>query len=100
MPNYGGWGNYLTTPGIVNNTWIKLREVTLSYNFPSRILEKLKVFQNASISVTGRDLFYIYRTLPDNINPEGTLGTGNAQGLEYGSFPMTRSFIFSLRFGL
>ena len=100
MPNYGGWGNYLTTPGIVNNTWIKLREITVSYNFPSRILEKLKVFQNASISVTGRDLFYIYKTLPDNINPEGTLGTGNAQGLEYGSFPMTRSFIFSLRFGL
>ena len=100
MPNYGGWGNYLTTPGIVNNTWIKLREITVSYNFPSRILEKLKVFQNASISVTGRDLFYIYKSLPDNINPEGTLGTGNAQGLEYGSFPMTRSFIFSLRFGL
>ncbi|MBR5604613.1 MAG: SusC/RagA family TonB-linked outer membrane protein [Bacteroidales bacterium] len=100
MPNYGGWGNYLTTPGIVDNTWIKMREITLSYTFPERILQKLKVFQNASISVTGRDLFYIYKSLPDNINPEGTLGTGNAQGLEYGSFPMTRSFIFSLRFGL
>ena len=100
MPNFGGWGNYLTTPGIVNNTWIKMREITLSYNFPDRILEKLKVFQSASIAVTGRDLFYFYKSLPDNINPEGTLGTGNAQGLEYGSFPMTRSFIFSLRFGL
>ena len=100
MPNFGGWGNYLTTPGIVNNTWIKMREITLSYNFPNRILEKLKVFQNASLSITGRDLFYFYKSLPDNINPEGTLGTGNAQGLEYGSFPMTRSFIVSLRFGL
>ncbi len=100
MPNFGGWGNYLSTPGILDNTWIKMREITLSYNVPSRIIEKLKVFQNASISITGRDLFYFYKSLPDNINPEGTLGTGNAQGLEYGSFPMTRSFIFSLRFGL
>ena len=100
MPNFGGWGNYISTPGILNNTWIKMREITLSYNFPNRILEKLKVFQNASISITGRDLFYFYKSLPDNINPEGTLGTGNAQGLEYGSFPMTRSFVFSLRFGL
>ncbi len=100
MPNFGGWGNYITTPGIVNNTWIKMREITLSYTFPNRILEKLKIFQSASIAVTGRDLFYFYKSLPDNINPEGTLGTGNAQGLEYGSFPMTRSFIFSLRFGL
>lgn len=100
MPNFGGWGNYLTTPGIVKNTWVKLRELTLSYTFPKRWLEKTKFFQTASISVTGRDLFYIYKTLPDNINPEGTLGTGNAQGLEYGSYPMTRSFLFTLKFGI
>lgn len=100
MPNFGGWGNYITTPGIVNNTWIKMREITISYNLPKKWLEKSKVFQTASLSLTGRDLFYIYKNLPDNINPEGTLGSGNAQGLEYGSYPMTRSFLFSLRVGL
>jgi len=100
MPNFGGWGNYLTTPGIVKNTWIKLREITLSYNFPKKWMEKTKVFQNMTVSITGRDLFYFYKTLPDNINPEGTLGTGNAQGLEYGSYPMTRSFLFTLKFGI
>ena len=100
MPNYGGWGNYLTTPGIMENTWIKMREITITYNFPKKLLEKSKVFQTASLSLTGRDLFYFYRSLPDNINPEGTLGTGNAQGLEYASYPTTRSFLISLRFGL
>lgn len=100
MPNFGGWGNYLTTPGIVNNTWVKLRELTISYTLPQKWLDKTKFFQTASISLTGRDLFYIYKNLPDNINPEGTLGTGNAQGLEYGSYPMTRSFLFSLKFGI
>lgn len=100
MPNFGGWGNYITTLGIVNNTWIKMREITISYNLPKKWLEKSKVFQTASLSLTGRDLFYIYKNLPDNINPEGTLGSGNAQGLEYGSYPMTRSFLFSLRVGL
>lgn len=100
MPNFGGWGNYLTTPGIVDNTWVKLRELTISYTLPKKWLEKTKFFQTASVSVTGRDLFYIYKNLPDNINPEGTLGTGNAQGLEYGSYPMTRSFLFTLKFGI
>ena len=100
MPNYGGWGNYLTTPGIMENTWIKMREITITYNFPKKLLEKSKVFQTASLSLTGRDLFYFYRSLPDNISPEGTLGTGNAQGLEYASYPTTRSFLISLRFGL
>ena len=65
-----------------------------------KLLEKQKLFQNASISLVGRDLFYIYKTLPDNINPEGTQGSGNAQGLEYASYPGTRSIMFSLKVGL
>lgn len=100
MPNFGGWGNYLTTPGIVNNTWVKMREIALTYDFQKKLLEKQKLFQNASISLVGRDLFYIYKTLPDNINPEGTQGSGNAQGLEYASYPGTRSIMFSLKVGL
>lgn len=97
MPNMGGWGNYLTTPGILDNTWIKMRELSLTYTVPKKILNKQKVFQDLQLSIVGRDLFYIYKTLPDNINPEGTIGTGNAQGLEYASYPGTRSVIFSLK---
>jgi iron complex outermembrane receptor protein len=48
----------------------------------------------------GRDLFYFYKTLPDNINPEGTQGSGNAQGLEYGSYPGTRSYMVTLKVNL
>ncbi|MBP5782212.1 MAG: hypothetical protein J6W04_01595, partial [Bacteroidales bacterium] len=99
MPNYGGWGKIITTPGIVENTWIKLREVALTYTFPKKILEKQKVFQEIQISLVGRDLFYIYKTLPDNINPEGTLGSGNAQGLEYASYPASRSVMCTLKIG-
>ncbi len=100
MPNFGGWGNYLTTPGIVENTWIKMREISLTYDIPERLLEKQNLFKRASISLVGRDLFYFYKTLPDNINPEGTQGSGNAQGLEYASYPGTRSFMFNLKVNL
>ena len=100
MPNYGGWGNYLTTPGIVKNTWIKMRELSLTYDLPQRLLEKQNFFKQVSISLVGRDLFYFYKTLPDNINPEGTQGSGNAQGLEYASYPGTRSFMLSLKVSL
>lgn len=100
MPNFGGWGNYLTTPGIVNNTWVKMRELTLTYELPQRFLEKQNFFKQASISLVGRDLFYFFKTLPDNINPEGTQGSGNAQGLEYASYPGTRSFMLSVKVNL
>lgn len=80
VPNAGGWGHFLSTPGILENSWIKLREVALTYKFPTGILNKSKVFQGLTASIVGRDLFYLYTTLPDNINPEGSNGSGNAQG--------------------
>ena len=100
MPNFGGWGNILSTPGIVNNTWIKMRELSLTYDFPRKLLDKQNFIKQASISLVGRDLFYFYKTLPDNINPEGTQGSGNAQGLEYASYPGTRSFMLTLKVNL
>ncbi|MBL0050645.1 MAG: SusC/RagA family TonB-linked outer membrane protein [Bacteroidetes bacterium] len=96
MPNAGGWGHFLSKPGIVENTWVKFRELTLSYNLPSGFLKKLRVFQALSVSITSRDLFYIYSSLPDNINPEGIMGAGDAQGFEWGAMPGTRSLTFGV----
>ncbi len=91
LPNAGGWGKILTTPGILENTWVKLREVAVSYQFSDPLIQKTKIFQNITLSLVGRDLFYLYASLPDNVNPEGTGGSGNAQGLEWASFPSMRS---------
>ncbi|MHC1707292.1 MAG: SusC/RagA family TonB-linked outer membrane protein [Bacteroidales bacterium] len=96
LPNAGGWGKFISTPGILENTWVKLREVSLTYTFTPRMLSRSKVFESLSLSITGRDLFYIYTTLPDKINPEGIMGSGNAQGFEWASFPGTRSLIFGI----
>lgn len=96
MPNAGGWGKFVSTPGIVENTWVKLREVSISYALPERFARKLRFFQSLTLTLAGRDLMYLYTTLPDNINPEGIIGSGNAQGFEWGAYPGTRSFTFSL----
>lgn len=96
LPNAGGWGKFLSTPGIVENSWIKMREISLSYRFPENLMERSKVFQNLTLSIVGRDLFYIYSSLPDKINPEGIMGSGNAQGFEWASMPSTRSITFGI----
>lgn len=90
--NTGGWGRFITKPGIIENTWVKMREVVLAYKVPESLRSKTRIFQDLTLSLTGRDLFYIYTTLPDRINPEGSNGAGNAQGLEWASFPGVRSF--------
>lgn len=96
LPNAGGWGHFLSKPGIVEDTWVKMREVTLSYTLPQKLIRKLKVFQELAASVTGRDLFYFYSSVPDRINPEGMLGAGDAQGFEWSSLPGVRSFTIGL----
>ncbi|MEL6653505.1 MAG: SusC/RagA family TonB-linked outer membrane protein, partial [Bacteroidota bacterium] len=92
LPNAGGWGRFLSTPGIMDNTWVKMRELSLSYTFEKEGLRKTRVFQGLNVSLVGRDLFYLYTSLPDRINPEGSNGAGNAQGLEWASYPGMRSF--------
>ncbi|MEN8225404.1 MAG: SusC/RagA family TonB-linked outer membrane protein [Bacteroidota bacterium] len=96
LPNAGGWGKFLSTPGIVENTWVKMREISLTYTIPQKIISKTNVFQNLTLSIVGRDLFYIYTTLPDKINPEGVMGSGNAQGFEWASMPGARSITFGI----
>lgn len=96
LPNAGGWGKLLSTPGILENSWIKMREISLSYTLQNQLLDKLRIFKKLSFSVVGRDLFYIYSSLPDKINPEGLMGSGNAQGFEWASLPGTMSVTFGV----
>ena len=99
--NLGAWGtNNLTVPSVLENNWMKLRELTVNYNLPQELTRKTKIFQSLGIGFTARDLFYIYSSLPDNLNPEALSNSaGNGQGLEFGAMPGTRSFSFSIKAG-
>jgi len=100
---YGVWSsgpdnqNWLHSTGVRDDNWIKLREFSVNYLIPDRYVKKTKVFQSASVSLVGRDLFYIYSSLPNRINPEGMNGAGNAQGIEFASLPGFRSFSAQIR---
>ena len=85
-----------TEDQIYNNTYIKFRELSLTYSIPSQIYSKIKL-QGLSVSLIGSNLFYIYKSIP-NVSPESVLGT-KAQNayVEYTSYPMARSFGFSLK---
>lgn len=75
---------------VYDASYVKLREVALSYRLPHLWTQKLHL-QEASVTLTGRNLWTIYKSVP-NIDPESALTTGNAQGVEAYSLPTTRSF--------
>jgi iron complex outermembrane receptor protein len=99
--NYQSWDNdpIVRANSIFNDSWGKLRELSITYSLPKEFVQKLKVFQSLSFSLIGRDLFYLFTTLPDKINPESIVGTGNVQGIQFGGLPGVRSYGFSVKAG-
>lgn len=99
---YSAWNHVgrPTSASVFENSWMKLRELALTYQVPRNIVKKTKVLQNLSLSLIGRDLFYIFTTIPKGLNPEGVNGIGNIQGIEYSSMPRVRSFGFTIKTSL
>ena len=102
LKTYTSW-NHLGVPrsaSVFENSWMKLREAALTYQLPYNVVRKTKVLQGLSVSLIGRDLFYIFTTIPKGLNPEGVNGIGNQQGIEYSSMPRIRSFGFTVKASL
>lgn len=79
---------------IFDASYVKLREVKLSYNLPAKWIRPLNL-QGVSVSLVGRNLLIIHRNVTD-IDPEVAFNTGNGQGLESLSNPTTRSYGFNI----
>lgn len=93
---YGSSSTGVADYWIKENSWVSLRQVALSYRFPKQIYEKIKL-NGLSVSAIGRDLLYLYKTLPLNFNPESNNSNNTAYSGENGFLPMVRSFTFSIR---
>lgn len=79
---------------IFDASYVKLREVKLSYNLPTKWIRSLSL-QGVSVSLVGRNLWIIHRNVTD-IDPEVAFNTGNGQGLESLSNPTTRTYGINL----
>ncbi|MDB5010335.1 MAG: SusC/RagA family TonB-linked outer membrane protein, partial [Mucilaginibacter sp.] len=73
-------------------TFIKLRQATLGYTFPVNLFNG--AIKSASLSLVARNLFYLLKRT-DNIDPESDYSY-NAQGLELGGVPATRTYGLNL----
>jgi TonB-linked SusC/RagA family outer membrane protein len=92
----GGWGRSgIADEYLYDASFIKMREISLTYRFPQKWMAPLHV-SNLSLALQGRNLFYILRHTPGT-NPEATYGRSDAvQGWELSTLPETRSFGLNL----
>ena len=96
---WNGPGSGFTGPSepfIEDASFVRLRELTLSYNLRSSFIQRLGL-SSINLAATGRNLWLA--TDYSGVDPETNLtGPSNGQGLDYFNNPATRSYQFSIRF--
>ena len=82
--------------------WIRLRDVTLSYNFPEKVMKSTKIFRSGGLFVTATDLFMLTNYTGSDPSVNGTTATSGgagAAGLDYGTLAMPRNLTVGLKVG-
>ena len=91
---FSSWTNEIHEPFVYDASFVKLREVTLTWNLPQKWITRIKL-KRASLSLYGKNLWIIWKAVP-NIDPESFFTNGNGQGYELYSYPNKRSYGISL----
>ena len=97
--NWGGpqYGNSRYDLYVNENNWVKVRELSLGYNLPKSWIQGLKM-QSLNVSLYGRNLFFIYRSIKDLDPEQTTAGSRWYQNINNaGNNPSFRSFGIQLK---
>lgn len=77
-------------------TNIRLRELSLGYTFPQKMMDKVKFVRDVQLSFVSRNLFFFYKPAP--FDPDAVLSTeNNNQGIDVFGMPTTRSLGFNVK---
>ncbi len=80
---------------VLENSYIGIRSVSLSYSFSGLLFKNLKV-EGGSLTLFGRNLGYIYKSLPNNMHPFGIRSNRAAASHEWGLSPYLRTIGLAL----
>jgi TonB-linked SusC/RagA family outer membrane protein len=82
---------------VYDASFVKLREVSLSYSLPKSFVSKVGAVKGVDISIVGRNLWIIHKDLP-YADPEDAPSSGQfGQGYSTGSYPAVRTLGANLR---
>ena len=90
-----GYSAFPNSEFVYDASYVKLREVVLTYSFPKNLIAKTFI-DGASLSIVGSNLWIIHKNLP-YADPESSQSAGNIQGWQSGVMPATRNYGFSLK---
>ncbi|UEG51638.1 SusC/RagA family TonB-linked outer membrane protein [Mucilaginibacter daejeonensis] len=83
--------------------WIRLKDVTLSYRLPDKLIKRQNFVKNASVFLTGTDLFILtnYKGLDPIVSGNtAAVGGSGGQGIDFGNFPIPIGINFGVKVSL
>ncbi|MCG2611350.1 SusC/RagA family TonB-linked outer membrane protein [Flavobacterium sp. SM15] len=80
---------------VYDASFVKLREVGLTYSLPTKLLERTFI-SGASFGVSGNNLWIIDKNLP-HADPEAGTSSGNVQGYQSGVMPTVKVYSFNVK---
>lgn len=92
------YGNLLPEDFLYDASFIKLKELSLGYSFPLKMLKKTPLTA-LNVSFVARNLCYLLKHTPGT-SPEGGYDTTMfSQAIDFAAIPFTRTFGFSVSLG-
>jgi len=83
---------------VYDGSFVKLREVALTYSLPQSIVGNWGVVKGVDLQLIGRNLWIIHKNMKYS-DPEEGLSSGNAgRGYQSGAYPAVRNYGFNVRF--
>ncbi|BAV06556.1 outer membrane protein, nutrient binding [Filimonas lacunae] len=93
--NTHSWGNGIREEAIFTSSWVSVQQAFISYDLPAKIAGKFKC-NGLRVSVIGNNLFYLYNSAKDHVNPVSFNDSGSGASTETSGIPYIRSYGFSL----
>lgn len=96
-------GNYdrLTDKYLEDGSYLRLKNITISYNIPSAFLGKLKYIKNVRVGVSAQNVLTFTKysgydpEIGSYVGPNGDAASGFV-GVDYGRYPLTPVYAFNL----
>ncbi|SDH06853.1 SusC/RagA family TonB-linked outer membrane protein [Mucilaginibacter gossypii] len=90
------YGSYVNSRFVENASYVRLKSLTLAYNFPASLFQHLKILQGIRVYAEAQNLWTI--TGYKGTDPEVNVHSGaTGGGLDFNSFPAFRTITFGIK---
>ncbi|NWJ49689.1 MAG: TonB-dependent receptor [Bacteroidetes bacterium] len=101
--SYGPNGNYtrLTNKWVENGSFVRIKNISFSYNLPESLISKIKVIKGARLTLSAQNVATLtgYKGYDPEVGSyvgSNTYAGNQAIGVDYGRYPLTAVYTFNL----